>query len=301
MAVSKLKAKAPESVEPGKTKGLIFGASGVGKTFFTLDFPTPYYIDTEGGADLRHYQEKLKKAGGVYMGQEDGALDFATIIEQIQLLATEKHPYKTLIIDSITKVYQTAIANESERITSSGKKDEFGASKKPAIAWMRRLVNWVTKLDLNVWFVAHEIPEWGEINGQRSEIGKLPDVWDKLVYELDIGLRVIRRGSTYPAVAIVHKSRLLGFPQAETFPLEYSVFAERYGKNYIEGTTKTITLAAPEQVAEIVRLVDLLKVTPEDIEKVLTKAGADKWEELSDKQADEMIARLTKKMTGESK
>jgi hypothetical protein len=165
---------------------------------------------------------------------------------------------------------------------------------------MRRLVNWVTKLDLNVWFVAHEIPEWGldPKTGQRTETGKLPDVWDKLVYELDIGLRVIRRGNTYPAVAIVHKSRLLGFPQAETFPLEYSAFAERYGKNYIEGTTKTITLANTEQVAEIVRLVDLLKVTPEDIEKVLTKAGADKWSELSDKQADEMIARLTKKMTG---
>ena len=130
MAASKLKAKAPEEVQPGKTKGLIFGASGVGKTFFTLAFPAPYYIDTEGGADLRHYQERLKKAGGVYMGQEDGALDFAAIIEQIQALATEKHPYKTLIIDSITKVYQTAIANEAERL---GDKDAFGASKKPAI------------------------------------------------------------------------------------------------------------------------------------------------------------------------
>lgn len=297
MAASKLKAKAPEEVQPGKTKGLIFGASGVGKTFFTLAFPAPYYIDTEGGADLRHYQERLKKAGGVYMGQEDGALDFAAIIEQIQALATEKHPYKTLIIDSITKVYQTAIANEAERL---GDKDAFGASKKPAIGWMRRLVNWVGKLDMNVWFVAHEIPEWGldPKTGQRTETGKLPDVWDKLVYELDIGLRVIRRGSVYPAVAIVHKSRLLGFPQGETFPLEYDEFAKRYGKDYIEGTTTTITLASAEQVAEIVRLVDLLKVTPEDIEKVLTKSGADTWTELSVKQADEMIVRLTKKFSG---
>ena len=83
--MSKLKGKAPESIEPGKTKGLIFGASGVGKTWFTLDFPAPYYVDTEGGADLRHYQDRLKKAGGVYMGQEDGALDFATIIDQIKI------------------------------------------------------------------------------------------------------------------------------------------------------------------------------------------------------------------------
>lgn len=298
MAVSKLKAKSPDEVEPGKTKGLIFGASGVGKTWFTLSFPAPYYIDTEGGADLKHYQERLKKAGGAYMGPPDGALDFATIIEQIQALATEKHQYKTLIIDSITKVYQVAIANESERITSGGKKDEFGASKKPAIAMMRRLVNWITKLDMNVWFVAHEVPEWGEVNGTRSEIGKLPDVWDKLVYELDIGLRVIRRGQSYPAVGIVHKSRLLGFPQGDTFALEYDVFAERYGKNYIEAATKTITLSTPEQVSEITRLVELLKPKPEDIEKIMTKAGATEWKELTTEQADKTIAWLNKILTG---
>lgn len=296
MAVSKLKAKSPDEVEPGKTKGLIFGASGVGKTWFTLSFPAPYYIDTEGGADLKHYQERLKKAGGAYLGPQDGSLDFATIIDQIQALATEKHQYKTLIIDSITKVYQVAIANEAERL---GDKDAFGASKKPAIAWMRRLVNWIVKLDMNVWFVAHEIPEWGnDKTGNRSEIGKLPDVWDKLVYELDIGLRVIRRGSTYPAVGIVHKSRLLGFPQGETFNLEYDVFAERYGKNYIESESKNITLATDVQLVEIKRLTDLLKVKEDEIEKIFTKAGADKWEDLTSEQADKTIKFFTSKING---
>lgn len=297
MTVSKLKAKSPEDVKPGKTKGLIFGGSGVGKTWFTLSFPAPYYIDTEGGADLKHYQDRLKKAGGAYMGPSDGALDFQTIIDQIQALATEKHQYKTLIIDSITKVYQVAISNEAEKL---GDKDAFGASKKPAIAWMRRLVNWITKLDMNVWFVAHEVPEWGldPKTGQRTETGKLPDVWDKLVYELDLGVRVIRRGSSYPAIGIVHKSRLLGFPQGENFNLEYDVFAERYGKDIIESNTTQLTLAKPEQISEIVRLVDLLKVQPEDQEKVLTKAGASSWEELSDKQAEEMIERLTIKIKG---
>jgi hypothetical protein len=261
--MSKLKGKDPESVEPGKTKMLMFGSSGAGKTWFSLSFPNPYYIDTEGGADLKHYQERLKAANGAYMGPEEGSLDFATIIDQMQALATEKHPYKTLVIDSITKVYQTAIANEAERL---GNKDAFGASKKPAIVWMRRLINWTSKLDMNVLFIAHEIAEWGELNGQRTEIGKIADVWDKTSYELDLALRVVRRGSAYPAVAVVHKSRLLGFPQGETFPLEYATFGERYGKNFIESATQTITLAKPEQVAEIIRLVDLIKVSSDDCE-----------------------------------
>ncbi len=295
---SKLKAKAPDEVEPGKTKGLIFGASGVGKTWWALSFPAPYYIDTEGGADLNHYQQRLKAAGGAYMGPGEGSLDFGTIIEQMQALATERHGYKTLIIDSITKVYQTAISNESERIITSGKKDEFGASKKPAIGWMRRLVNWTCKLDMNIWFIAHEAPEWGEINGQRSEIGKIPDVWDKLIYELDIGLRVIQRGNSFPPIGLVQKSRLLGFPKGDNFSLEYDTFAERYGRNFIEAESKQIILASAEQVAEIVRLVDLLKVPSDEQEKVLTKGGADTWQELSTEQADATMKWLNKKLTG---
>lgn len=291
--MSKLKAKQPELVSPGKTKALIFGASGVGKTWFTLTFPTPYYIDTEGGADLKHYQERLKAAGGAYLGPSDGSLDFATVIEQMQALATEKHPYKTLIIDSITKLYQTTIANEAERL---GDKDAFGASKKPAIAWMRRLVNWTMKLDMNVWFVAHDVAEWGvdPKSGQRAEVGRIADVWDKLIYELDLALNATKRG---PArIAIVRKSRLVGFPDAETFPLEYPEFAVRYGKDFIEAESKIITLATSAQVSEITKLVDLLKVAPAEIEKVLTKAGAESWGELTTEQAASTITWLKKKI-----
>jgi hypothetical protein len=293
---SKLKAKAPGEVKPGKTKGLIFGASGVGKTWFTLSFPSPYYIDTEGGADLAHYQERLKAAGGAYMGPDEGALDFGEILGQMRALATEKHKHKTLVIDSITKIYQVEIANSAERL---GEKDVFGASKKPAIARMRQLVNWTMKLDMNVWFVAHEANEWGvsPTTGQREEVGKIPDVWEKLVYELDLGLRVTRRGKIFPAIASVHKSRLLGFPLGDVFDLTYDEFGTRYGKDYIEAETHTITLATAEQVSEIVRLVDLLKISEEQVEKVLTKAAASGWSELSTSQAFDTIVWLTSKIT----
>ena len=292
--MSKLKAKPPEEVKPGKTKGMIFGASGVGKTWFTLTFPAPYYIDTEGGADLAHYQERLKKAGGSYLGPKDGSLDFNFVIEQMQALATEKHGFKTLIIDSITKLYQTAIANEAERL---GDKDAFGASKKPAIAGMRRLVNWALKLDMNIWFVAHDAAEWGvdPKTGQRTEIGRVPDVWDKLIYELHLTLQAVKRG---PArIAIVKKSRLTGFPDLEQFPLEYAEFATRYGKDYIEAATQQLVLATAKQVADINHLLSVVKVTEAEVEKVFTKAGVDKWDELTTEQADQTITWLKKKVS----
>lgn len=293
--MSKLKAKQPSQVQPGHTKALVFGASGVGKTWFTLTFPRPYYIDTEGGADLRHYQQRLEAAGGAYMGPQEGSLDFATVIEQMQALATERHEFRTLIIDSITKLYQTTIANEAERL---GDKDAFGASKKPAIGWMRRLVNWSQKLDMNVLFVAHEVTEWGTDpkTGQRAEVGKVADVWDKLIYELDLTLQAVKRG---PArVAIVRKSRLTGFEDQAQFPLDFSEFATRYGKDFIEAAPKQIVLANKDQLAEIRRLLETVKVTEQEIEKLFTKASVDRWEELTTEQAAATVAWLSKKVTG---
>lgn len=292
-----LRAKKPEEVKQGKAKGLIYARSGVGKTWFSLSFPKPYYIDTEGGADGVEYQKRLKAAGGAYMGPEEGALDLKTIVDEIKTLATEKHDYRTLVIDSITKVYQTCISNEAERL---GDKDAFGASKKPAINLMRRLVNWCMKLDMNVWFVAHETTEWGidPRTGQRSEIGKMPDTWEKLIYELDLGITAVRIGSQYPATAIVKKSRLSGFPEGDSFPLEYASFAERYGKDYIESDVVQLALASEDQVKEIERLVDVLKVPAEESEKVLTRAGADEWKDLNNDQAEKTLVWLNNKIKG---
>jgi len=288
---SKLKAREPEEVQPGHSKMIIFGPSGVGKTWFGLSFPKPYYMDTEGGADLKHYQARLKEAGGAYMGPSDGTLDFQTVLSEIQTLATETHPYKTLIIDSITKLYQTAVSNEAEKL---GDKDAFGASKKPAIAFMRRLVAWIDKLDMNVVLIAHEASEWGLVNGQRTEIGKEADVWPKLIYEIDLGLHCQKRGPQ--RVAVVRKSRLTGFPEGESFSLEFADFAGRYGQDFIEAEAKPISLATPEQLAEIANLLETVRVDEDFIDKCLKKFSAETLPEVNETQANAIITALRKKL-----
>ena len=291
MATSKLKAKDPKDVAPGKIKMMIFGKSGIGKTWISLDFPKPYYIDAEGGARLAHYQAKLAAVGGSYFGVEDGALSFEEVLGQIQALATEKHDYQTLVIGSVTKLYQTAIAEEAQRL---GDKDAFGASKKPAIAYMRRLVNWIDRIDMNVVFEAHEAAEWGMVDGKREQIGTVADTWDKLIYELDLTLQVIKQGPS--RYALIRKSRLLGFPETEKFPLEYAEFAKRYGKDFIEGEVKQINLATPEQIAELISWFDTLGVRDEEKQKVLDKAKAETIEELTVEQADAYIQFLKSKV-----
>ena len=291
--MSKLKAKAPELVKPGKIKAVLYGISGVGKTTLALSFPSPYYFDVEGGAKGPQYRELLKKSGGAYMGPEDGTLSFDTLIDQMQALATEKHPYKTLIVDSLTKLFQTAIAAEQERL---GDKDAFGASKKPAVAAMRRLVMWASRLDMNIWFICHETSEWGlDKTGQRSEIGRIPDVWDKLIYELDLAIQATRRGPQ--RMAIVKKSRITAFPDGDSFALDYSEFAARQGKEVIEGDSEAIILALPDQISDIKKLLDVVKIPDDEVSKWLEKASVSKFEEMTKEQAAKIIDFLKKKLS----
>lgn len=274
--MTKLKAVNPKAAEPSKPKILIFGKSGVGKTWTSLDFPKVYYIDTEGGADLAHYTDKLERSGGVYFGPDQGSLDFITVIEQVQALATEKHEHKTLVIDSITKIFNTEIVKEAERL---GDKNAFGADKKPAIAMMRKLISWLARLDMNVILVAHEKPQWGtDAKGERSEVGQTFDAWDKLEYELHLCLNIIKAGDK--RIAKVRKSRLLQFPDTSTLPWSYLDFAERYGKDVIEKKGKQITLANEDQLKELKKLLDVVKIPEGEIDKWFTKANVSKFEEM---------------------
>jgi len=274
--MSKLKAIDPKKAEPSKPKVLIFGKSGVGKTWTALDFPNVYYIDTEGGADLGHYTDKLKKSGGAYLGVDQGSMSFETILEQVQALATEKHNFKTLVIDSVTKVFATEIANESERL---GDKDAFGASKKPAVNFMRRLIAWLTRLDMNVILIAHEKDLYGlDEKRQRNIVGVTYDAWDKLEYELHLCLNIFKMGGQRKAR--VTKSRLEGFTDAEVLEWSYNSFAEKYGREVLEGTVKPIVLASPEQLKELKDLLAVVRLPDDFEEKCLKKAQCETWEEM---------------------
>ena len=274
-SASRLAAKDPTLAAPSRLKLQIFGPPGVGKTWGTLEFPACYYIDTEGGANLPHYVARMKASGGAYLGPEDGALDFDFILAQCAALASEQHGYKTLVIDSVTKIFNLAVSAEAERL---GDKNAFGADKKKAVSYMRRLISWINRLDMNVVLIAHEKAAWGDVNGQRAEIGKAADSWDKVEYELNLNLQIARRGGA--RVAIVRKSRLEGFPENESVPWSFAEFANRYGGAGLGADAKVNALATPDQVQQINALLSVLKVSEEDLDKWLAKAGAETVGEL---------------------
>lgn len=268
---SRLKAVEPKAAEPSKPKILIFGKAGVGKTWASLDFPKCYYIDTEGGANLKHYTDKLAKAGGMYMGPEQGSQDFDTIIEQIKALGIEEHPYKTLVIDSISKLHNMEVNIEAERL---GEKDAFGASKKPALRKMATLMRWADRIDMNVVMIAHEKSLWFK----GEQIGVTFDGADKLDYELHLCLNIVKQGESRKA--FVKKTRLVEFPDATSFAWSYEDFATKYGKSVIEGGVRQIVLATPEQLAELNTLLELVKLPDGETDKWLKKANAESFADM---------------------
>lgn len=293
---SKLLAVPPEAVEPKKPKILIYGPPGVGKTWAALSFPKVYYFDTEGGADLSHYREKLRAAGGMYFGPDQGSLDFETVIGQVEALATEHHPYKTMVFDSITKLFNTAISDEGQRL---GDKDVFGASKKGPIRQIGRLLRWMNRADMNAVVIAHQKDLWGkDEKGNREVVGMTFDAYEKLEYELHLILRISKIGAGDHAkrYANVGKSRLTGFPEGDRFDWTYETFAERYGRDVIEKDVVPVVLATADQLAELNRLLEIVKLPDGVTDKWLSKAEIETFAEMETGAIDKCIAFLREKL-----
>jgi hypothetical protein len=269
-----LRGSKPEIVKPSKPKFMISGASGMLKTTFSLSFPKPFYIDTEGGATREQYMEKLIASEGWYMGKEHGSQDFRAVIEQIKELSTTKHPYKTLVIDSFSKLWNMKRAEAEETVGS-----EYARDKKEAIKPTRQLVRWLEKVDMNVVMVCHAVPKWSRNGKEIVQDGTYYDGWEKLEFDLDLWLEFKNLGKQF--YYVVRKTRINAFPLLSEFPTDYKKFCQLYGEDIIEADVKPVVLATAEQVAEIKRLLDVLKIDPEEVEKWLTKGNADSWEEMS--------------------
>lgn len=292
---SKLKAVAPATVTPKKPKILISGTPNVRKTWESLSFPNSYYFDIEGGATRENYQERLKESNGYYFGQEQGSLEFETVIDEVKNLSTEEHPFRTAVFDSISKLYYDEISRESEKL---GDKDAYGASKKPAVGYMRRLLRWANRLDMTVILIAHTKALWGlDGKGQRAEIGTTFDAWDKLEYELDLWLEIYKQGGSF--YARVKKTRIEAFPFNETFPWNYEEFATRYGKEVMEKKSEAIQLATEQQITKINAILSVIKVDEKQIDKWLTTANVDKFEEMESKTIASLIEHIKSKAKGD--
>lgn len=281
-----LRAVKPEVKEKKRAKILISGVAGSGKTYFSLNFPSVYYIDAEAGADRGQYQELLQKSGGVYMGREQGASDFNEVNKEIKSLVTEKHSFKTVVIDSLSHIYNQAAA-EAELVVGSA----FGADRKEANKPTRQLLRWIEKGDLNFVLVCHQKADWSnrDKDGQPTTTY---DAYDKVSYALDLWLEIVDKK------IIVRKTRLEQFPEGMVIDRDYKKFAELFGAETINKVVEPIVLATPAEVNTANKLVQGLNMSQEEVNKLFNKADVEKWEDMKQVDIQGCIKFLSKKIDG---
>jgi len=268
-----------------RLKVLFYGSAGVGKTTAGLSFPKPYLIDTEKGAENEQYVKLLSDAGGVVFQTSD----FNEMLEEVKNLISEKHDYKTLIIDPLTTVYNDLLDKAAVKVGT-----EFGRHYGEANKSMKHLLNLLIRLDMNVIITSHAKNEYGD---NLKVLGTTYDCYKKLDYLFDLVFEIQKRGKD--RVGIVKKSRIANFGDGEQFPFSYDTIAAKYGKEVLERDAVPVELSTNEQVAELNRLIELFKIPEEIYRKWLDKAEADNLSEMSADNIQKCIDSLNKKLTNQ--
>ncbi len=285
-----LRAVKPSKIEK-RLKALFYGMAGAGKTTAAINFPRPYLIDTEKGAENSQYVNILEKKGGAVFQTND----FDELIKEVKALLTEKHEYKTLIIDPLTTLYNDLLDKCANQLKSSSKeKDatgtEFGRHYGEANKKMKQLLNLLLRIDMNVIITSHAKNEYA---GNMTLVGTTFDCYKKLDYLFDLVFEVQKRGKE--RAGLIKKSRIEEFPDGETFPFSYEEIAKRYGKEILEREAVSEVLASKEQIERLKELIELYKEPEEVVQKWLDKANASSFEEMSEDIIKKIIVHMENK------
>lgn len=293
-----LRGKKPQEITK-RLKAFFYGNAKVGKTTAAIQFPKPYIIDTERGCENKKYSKLIDDSGGAIFQTQD----FQEIINEIKSLLSVKHEYKTLVIDSLTPLYNNLVdkcADEIRRKSLEKNKNdditgtEFGRHISEANKRMKRLIDLLYRLDMNVIITSHAKEQY---NNKMEIIGTTFDCFKKMDYMFDLILEIQKRSPT-KRVAIVKGSRFDEFKELDTFDFNYEEIAKRYGTEILEKDSVAENLATKNQVEDLLRLIDLLKVPEETVQKWLDKANSETIEEMNMEAIQKCIDYLKSKITG---
>jgi hypothetical protein len=265
----------PETVQK-RLKMFIYGAAGCGKTYAAIQFPKPYVIDTEKGTENEEYVDLINGVGGMVFRSSD----FEEVYKEVRSLLTEKHDYKTLVIDPLTIIYNDLLERSAQSLRTPKNPDgtAHGAHYGVANRKFKQLTGLLLQLDMNIIITSHAKQEYGE---NLAVLGQTFDAYKKMDYLFDLMLEIKRNANTDDVVAIVKKTRIQQFPYLVAFKFSYQEVANRYGYEIMEKPAEAIELATPEQITQFKLLCHNTNVSRETLEKWLAKAGVSVMEEMT--------------------
>jgi DNA polymerase III delta prime subunit len=279
-----LRARKPEAVTK-RLKLFMYGPAGVGKTTAAIQFPNSYVIDCEKGAE--NY-DKLITASGSAVFQ---TTDMHDVIAEVKALLTERHDFRTLVIDPITPIYNDLLEKCEHKVGT-----DFGRHYGEANKTMKRLANLIMALDMNVVVTAHAKKEYGD---NLRVLGHTFDGWRQLDYWFDLVIELGKRGKK--RMARVVKTRLESFPDEDLFEWSYEAIRKRWDVAMLEKPAEAIDMATGEQVREMRELLNIVRLPDGTIEKWFAKAGVDAWEDMPADVIAKCVEYVRRMLPGERK
>lgn len=144
----------------------IVGDGGMGKTTLAATFPNPVFIRTEDGTKSLVGNNNVALFPLVKTSKE--------VFDQVEVLATQDHNFKTLVIDSITQLHTLfeaeVIASDPKAKSINQANGGYGAGWNAVAEMHRKFREWCGMLSemkqMNIVFIAHADSETLELPDQ---------------------------------------------------------------------------------------------------------------------------------------
>ena len=256
------------------------------------------------------YVDHLNKNGSA-VWQTD---NFKDLLEEVKTLASVKHGYQTLVIDSITPIYTKLVDDCHAELMRSSRNGRIaiGQEYREAKKRCKQLVDLLKTIDMNVVVLAHAKDKWED----DKVTGTTFDAYDKFDYfsevVMEAKLEHDPKRNSYDYRATVIKSTLGALPARLKIDFNYATFSKLYEKELkaftarpvlqqqevpLQKTAPVHPIPQGPKVKEETRnhlkfLVAQCQIAQDVVNKWFAKAGVSKFDDFTEEQAMRIIDKL---------